>query len=60
MDVYTERELAFFDMCLVSILSFQYHPGNDQSRPPDEEAIRRVMLVAALATRLRRSYLGGE
>lgn len=53
----SDSDRIFFDMCVVSILSFQYHPGNDSSRPPDSEAIRRVFTIALLALEIRKEFL---
>lgn len=55
----SDSDRIFFDMCVVSILSFQYHPGNDSTRPPDDQAIDRVMQVAKRAL-LRRNEILGE
>jgi len=55
----SDDEIRFFDMCIVSILSFQYHPGNDATRDPDSVAIARVFGVADLALQMRREYMKG-
>lgn len=55
-----EADRIFFDMCVVSILSFQFHPGNDSSRLPNDEVVQRAIDVALIALRARARvlYLG--
>lgn len=52
-----ESDRIFFDMAIVSILSFQYHPGNDSHRDPDDETIDRVIEIANKALIRRNAFL---
>lgn len=55
-----DHDRQFFDMALVSILSFQFHPGNhiDQTDPAAvDAAVRNATYVASVALRSRSEFL---
>lgn len=57
----TDRELAFFDMCVASILSFQFHPANHLAGVgPIDDEIDKAIDVAFRAVVARREFLRKE
>lgn len=47
----------FFDVAMISVLSFRFHPKNDESRSTVEEEVRFAAQVAQVALRVRNEVL---
>ncbi|WNK14342.1 MAG: hypothetical protein [Microvirus sp.] len=52
-----DSDRCFFDMAIVSILSFRYHPGNKAQRQADIQEIDDVINTAYLALLRRNNFL---
>lgn len=59
MDPLSKEEQTFFDMAVVSILSFQFHPGNAAHRAPDAQEVAQAFNTATLALEFRRAFFRG-
>lgn len=53
-------DLSFFDVAMISVLSFRFHPKNDESRLTIEDEVRLAAQVAKEALRVRNEIVGKD